>query len=368
MGGFLFFVGIGQTLIFFVHYVLFKFYTEQFSIVAKHKYLFGILLFLLSISFCVAMIITRYWQNTYSSLFYKISAIWLGMLLWLFLAVFISVIITNILPIIPSKLVAITTLFIALFINGYGIYHANNIKIVQKSISIKNAPKEWVGKKLIFFADTHYGNIHTKEKARKDAAFIKNLKPDALFMSGDFFDGPMNDLDQFAQNYKDLQPPLGKYFVSGNHETYADLEKSEKALSYADFTILDNEGLIIKDGMQIIGVPYTTNTHSDVDTKTTKDILQLLNTNQPSIVLKHIPIAIDEIALHKPSFAFFGHTHRGQMWPFSLLVKKVYGKYAYGEVINGATTFYTTSGVGSWGPPQRIGTDSEIILVTIYDK
>ncbi|MEI6400148.1 MAG: metallophosphoesterase [bacterium] len=367
MAGFVIVATISQAVLLFVHYVLFRFWAEQVSFLARHKVFFGAMLFVLSISFTVSMVLLRVAQNKITASIYTVSAIWLGMILWLFFATVLCVVCLKIIPF-WNLWWSVAVLFVAVCINVYGVYHGLDTKVVYQTIPVAHLPAQWEGKRAIFFADTHYGFIHTKNKAEKDARLIASLAPDAIFMAGDFFDGPIDNMDQFVTPYNTVVPPLGKYFVSGNHETYADLLKSITALQKGSFTILDNEGIMQVAGMQIVGVPYTTNTGSDTDTKMTQSRLAGLSQNKPSIVLKHIPIGIASIVDAGSTFAFSGHTHNGQAWPFSLLVKKIYGKHAYGSSKEKDTLFYTTSGVGSWGPPQRIGTQSEVLVVTFVKK
>jgi predicted MPP superfamily phosphohydrolase len=59
-----------------------------------------------------------------------------------------------------------------------------------------------------------------------------------------------------------------------------------------------------------------------------------------------------------------GHTHRGQLWPFSVLTKYIY-KLDWGYLQKGDTHFYVSQGVGTWGPPVRLGTRSEIVQLKV---
>jgi predicted MPP superfamily phosphohydrolase len=63
------------------------------------------------------------------------------------------------------------------------------------------------------------------------------------------------------------------------------------------------------------------------------------------------------------SLQLSGHTHSGQIWPWNLLVRRIYGPAAYGLSRLGKMLVYTCSGTGTWGPPLRVGTKSEIVLI-----
>lgn len=371
MKSFVIFIFIMQALLVLVHYTFYRFGVDNFTILEKNKYLFGTVVFLLSISFSVSMMLARTFENAFTSNFYYFACVWMGTVFWLFIAVILGVLIQNIFPNIYFLKNILPKLFIlsAFVLSAYGLYNAHNTKVVESDIYIDNLPSAWEGRRALFIADTHYGNIHTTRQARTDAKEINAINPDILFVSGDFFDGPKKDLFQFTDFYKNVNPKLGKYLASGNHETYAGLPASIKALEEGGFVIADNKNINI-EGVQVVGVPYVASTKNPLDEEKTKQLLdeKVFNKNIPSILIKHVPISTQVMADANVSFAFFGHTHKGQMWPVVYIEKSLFGKHFYGFTDIGNTKFYTTSGVGSWGPPQRIGSNSEMLLVTFHKK
>lgn len=368
--GFIVFLIINQLVIFLAHYLIYRFGTTYYPVLDKNKFTFGITLFVLSISFTLSMFLVRAWQNNLTAFFYKISAVWLGALLWVFLGIVICSLIAFLIKDTNTVKQIGLIFFLSIFvINTYGLINAFNTKVIEKEVRINNLPAEWVGKKGLFVSDTHYGNIHTQKRAFKLANKIKKINPDILFIAGDFYDGPVKDFESFSKPFSDINPSLGKYFVTGNHEDYAGLAKSLSALKNAGFVITDDEQTI-KNGVQIIGIPYLENSENENERQNTQLTLTKNNydINKPSIVIKHVPTALNVLAENKVDFVFSGHTHGGQMWPFTYIVKKIYGPFWYGFNQNDETLFYTTSGVGSWGPPQKIGTKSEILLVKFNTK
>lgn len=368
--GFIIVILVAQSLLFFIHYVFYRYGIQIFPRLARHSFAYGTILTFLSISFLVSMILVRYAENKLTQMFYHGASIWIGTVLWVLIALLIARAAQFFIPNTSYTYLLIPQLLLisAFFVSAYGLYHGRDTKIVQKDITISNLPREWDGKRAAFIADTHYGNIRTVRYAQEDARIIQSLKPDILLVSGDFFDGPQKDFNALAKPYTEINPPLGKYIISGNHESYAGLIETNRALAAAGFTLLDSQHLTVK-GVEFTGVPYTTNTESAIDDETTARAAATTAPAQtPRILLKHVPIATDIMKDAEITFAFFGHTHRGQMWPFSLITKKIYKEHAYGFTQKGNTLFYTTSGVGSWGPPQRIGTDSEVLVVTFHTQ
>jgi hypothetical protein len=85
----------------------------------------------------------------------------------------------------------------------------------------------------------------------------------------------------------------------------------------------------------------------------------------PSVLLAHRPVNLAVAEEAGISLQVSGHTHRGQMWPWSLLVSRIYGPFAYGLHRLGRLQVCTTSGAGTWGPPLRLGTKSEWVLIRL---
>lgn len=355
-----------QLIILLAHFVVYKFGISTYSTLAKNKILFGSFLAIISVSFSLSTFFTRFSQNLLSNIIYTGSSFWLGFLFWLFLAVVVFSIIGFITGFnsLYFKIGFLVSFSFIIFLNLYGLVNGFYPRIEKISINIDNLPESWHGKRALFLSDTHYGNLHTKNSAKRLSKLINRIEPEIVFISGDFFDGPMKDFDVFTKEFSDLKIPKGIYFVNGNHEDYAGKEKTNKSLIQNGFNVID-EQIVVLDGLQVVGIPYTTSSESEADNESTKNVFNMnqFDPSLPSVVLKHVPIGIESLLKFRPDFVFFGHTHQGQMWPFSVLVKKIYKEHYYGLIQKDSTKFYTTSGVGGWGPPQRIGTKSEVLEV-----
>ena len=82
-----------------------------------------------------------------------------------------------------------------------------------------------------------------------------------------------------------------------------------------------------------------------------------------SILLIHTPNRMPVAAEEGISLQLSGHTHRGQFFPFTMIVSRIYGRFAYGLNQFGNLWVYTSCGAGTWGPPMRLGTTPEIVLI-----
>jgi hypothetical protein len=108
-------------------------------------------------------------------------------------------------------------------------------------------------------------------------------------------------------------------------------------------------------------VPYG---HSN-DPIRLRNFLQSLHLNGTAgILLNHVPHRLPIAEQAGVSLQLSGHTHGGQVFPFSWITRRAFGKFTYGLQHFGGMQVYTSSGAGSWGPPMRVGTHSEIVLLT----
>jgi predicted MPP superfamily phosphohydrolase len=116
------------------------------------------------------------------------------------------------------------------------------------------------------------------------------------------------------------------------------------------------------DGLQLIGVDY----HNASNATRFKDLLSKLAINpiKASILLKHEPKDLNIAQAAGISFQISGHTHDAQMWPLNYIGQFVHSGFAYGFKRFKDMQVYTSSGTGTWGPPMRVGTDSEIVFLT----
>jgi hypothetical protein len=216
---------------------------------------------------------------------------------------------------------------------------------------------------VVQLSDIHLGAINRRRFMSRVVDAVKSIKPDVVFITGDLFDGVGRDLNHLANPLSELTPPLGMYFITGNHETYVGQEKSLAALEGLPVRIMRNE-VIALDGIQIAGINYPTS----LQPLDLAAILSRIDANMPSIALFHVPARIEEFKKSGVSLMLSGHTHVGQMWPFNYITRRVYGGKDYGLHVESDFAIYITSGVGTWGPPLRTGTRPEIVQIRLVAK
>jgi len=328
-----------------------------------------IALSVLSVSFVVAMVLSFRFSNPLVRLIYRIASVWLGLSNFLFVAACLAWLTDLLLRLLLSAniriaarpLIAGAFLLSAVGTAIYGMLNARYIRQRHLTVRLPNLPEAWHGRTALLISDMHLGHINGARFAGRIAAMARQLNPAMIFIAGDLYDGAKIEPATQAAPLSELSPPLGIWFVGGNHEEFGGAAHYEDALRRAGIRVLHNERVVV-DGLQILGVPYGQSTHP-IQLRAFLEGLNLKNASA-SILLNHVPGQLS-IAEHAGvSLQLSGHTHGGQFFPFSWVTRRAFGKFTYGLQRFGDMQVYTSSGAGTWGPPMRVGTHPEIVLLT----
>lgn len=366
--GLLTFLVLVQSAITLIHWVIFRSFDHYFLLDGAAEYYVFWCFFLLSFVFLGTNIATRLFPGRSARAAYRLAALWLGTTHYLFLgtvAIALLQLASDFLVITMPHWVAYAVFLGATAFSIMGWRRGKEIAVRHEMITLPRLPEAWRGKRLVFFADTHYGNIHRQKAAERLVALIEAEKPDLILMGGDFFDGPPIDPHLVTTPYERLTRRVPTFFVSGNHEEYGKKADFLRSLELNGFRIINDEKVLL-DGLQIVGLDFMT-TRTEIATAMTMKHLEL-DPALPTIVLKHIPRHVEMIADLGGHLMLSGHTHRGQVWPINLITHFIYHGFDYGLKRHKDLQVYTTSGAGSWGPPQRLGTQTEIAVFILETK
>jgi len=258
-------------------------------------------------------------------------------------------------------LVAWLWLDVAIAVGIYGLLNARHVRTRRIGVQLDTLPQSWRGRRALLISDLHLGHVNGSAFSKRIAAMAARLNPDMILFPGDVFDGAKTDPDRLAAPFKQLSPPFGMYFSTGNHDEFGDTPHFLDALKQAGIRVLSNEKVIV-DGLQIVGVPYHDTTFP-IRLRATLESLSL-DRNAASILLNHVPNRLPIVEEAGISLQLSGHTHGGQLFPFTWLTRRVFGKFTYGLHSFGSLKVYTSYGAGTWGPPMRVGTTPEMVLLT----
>jgi hypothetical protein len=260
------------------------------------------------------------------------------------------------------QLIGATFYGLAVLVTVYGLFNAAWLRVTRVTVPLPHLPPAWHGREVMLMSDLHLGNVRGAGFTRRVVTKARSLQPHAVFVCGDVFDGPKADYDRLVEPFRELTAPAGVYFVTGNHEEFTDRAKFIAAIARAGLRVLNNEKVIV-EGLQIVGVHDGEAVEPEIYRKILQDAA--VDRNSASILLVHRPSNLSIPEAEGISLQVSGHTHKGQNWPWSWVAYKVHGPFAYGLNRLGNLQVLTSSGAGTWGPPLRIGTKSEIVLIRL---
>ncbi len=331
---------------------------------AQNLYL---VLFVLGVSFVVAALLGFRYSNPLVEIIYTLAATWLGLLNFIFWAscgcwiVGLGLAISHQDKPIAREITAGVLFGVAIVVGIYGILNARRIRERRLTITLPNLPLSWRNRTALLISDMHLGHINRAGFARRIAGIARRLNPDVIFIAGDLFDGSKADPARIAGPLFSLRPPYGIYFSGGNHEDFGEPDLYEAALVRGGIQVLHNQRVAV-EGLQVIGVSYADSTRP-MQLRSFLEGLHL-DGGPASILLNHVPSRLPIVEVAGVSLQLSGHTHGGQIVPFTWLTRRAFGKFTYGLHSYGKLQVLTSSGAGTWGPPMRVGSASEVVLIT----
>ena len=268
----------------------------------------------------------------------------------------------------PKKTRAIVFSFMSLavvVVLWLGNVKFNHPSIVHHEISIDKKAHGIHSLRIAMIGDTHLGYLINKPFAKKYVDLIMAQKPDLILFVGDIIDAEMKPLtdENMGEEIRRLHAPMGVFTCTGNHEYRYDAEKKIKWLNDNGIAVLRDAAVLIDSAFYIVGREDVT---APFARKPIQEIINTrhIDTSKPIIVLNHNPHFMEEDVDAGVDVALYGHTHRGQFFPANLVTDFLF-EVSHGYKKSGNTHVYVTSGLGLAGPQYRIGTQSEVVVLTV---
>lgn len=242
-----------------------------------------------------------------------------------------------------------------------GVYNASyNTVITFRKVTFENLKQPL---NIAILSDIHIGEFLRKDFLQGLVDQVNSLNVDAVFLVGDIVDLSADKLGDILDPLNDLRSKFGTFLVVGNHEYYHGIEELLVKFKSLNLKVLENESVSF-GGINLAGVydiaGLKMNTHKPDFSKALANLDRAL----PTVLLTHQPKSLSYLN-GEVDLAVCGHTHAGQIFPFSLLVwldqKYVYGLYKLSKKMQ----LLVSGGVGFWGPPMRILSKSEIVYLSL---
>jgi predicted MPP superfamily phosphohydrolase len=366
------------------HYLIYYSAVRAFAIEpgALRKSLLA-LAFFLSASFPLGILLVKLGRNPFSSGFFILAAVWMGLFINLLMAADLGWLVAGVLKLARLRLdprwIFLGAGGLALLFTAWGVWRARSPEVRRIEVAIDGLPEAWRGRKIVHLSDLHLGHANGVGFMRSVARQVNALEPDLVLITGDLFDGMGGDFDACVPVIDSLEAGHGVFFVTGNHEVYS---QAGPVVLKTGLRVLDSE-VVELEGLQIAGVAYP-GLSSEADLERFKKDLR---TDQPSILLFHTPTDIiqrgeGEAARHFSTYwtpdtacrlnrelgvdlQLSGHSHAGQIFPFGLLSRLLYKGRDRGLHKDGSFNLFVSCGTGTFGPPMRTSCQSEIVVITL---
>jgi predicted MPP superfamily phosphohydrolase len=245
----------------------------------------------------------------------------------------------------------------------YGSWHYKNPVVRELQVHI-DKPLAGGGKALrvVAMSDLHLGQGTGKKMLKKYVGLVNGQQPDLILIGGDLVDNSLQLLyeQRMYEELSQLKAPLGVYMSPGNHDYFGGgIELVRRFVEETPIVLLQDSLVMLPGGLQLLGRDDRRAKRRSLD-EWKPDIIP----GKPVIMLDHQPYNLAQTAEAGIDIQFSGHTHRGQVWPLSLIADHVF-ELSYGYRLEGSSHICVSSGLSLWGPAFRIGTDSEIVVFNI---
>jgi len=239
--------------------------------------------------------------------------------------------------------------------------------LVEVEVPIRGLHRALEGLRIVQISDLHVGPIIGRRYTARVAELAQSLAPDLVALTGDFVDGPVARLAPHLEPLRALLASAPTFFITGNHEYYSDAPAWLAHFRSLGARTLENAHALIERGgarLLVGGVnditaprfgappadPQRAIGNADAD-------LKLLLAHNPKIAPRAAQAGFD--------LQLSGHTHGGQFFPWTLAVQRLHAPHVTGLSREGAMQVYVSAGTGSWGPPVRFGTRTEVTLLRL---
>ena len=292
---------------------------------------------------------------------FSIGSVWLVFTLYMVLALLVFDLLRLFLPVLKQPYGFFFSLGLTACLLTYGYFNYKHPDINRINITL-DKPLAGDSLKVVAISDVHLGNATRNPQLAIFVDMILAENPDLIVIAGDLIDNSLLPLYQqnMAQELNRLKAPMGIYMVPGNHEYISGMEECKRFLEKTPIRLLCDSMVTLPNGLQLIGRDDRSNRRR----LSLTNLMEKVDNNKPILLLDHQPYEVAQKDSIGIDIQFSGHTHHGQVWPMSLLVENMY-EQSHGYRQWPHSHVYVSSGLSLWGPPFRIGTDSDMAVMMI---
>jgi predicted MPP superfamily phosphohydrolase len=339
-----------------------------------------VLFWFLTLSFVGGRVFENLLPSAPATILIWIGSFWLGAVVYLLIAalcVDLLRLVHRFLPFFPAavtrdlaraKLATLATVLAATALCLAGGY-VNSLFPVVRTLDIEVARRcgGMESLDIVAASDIHLGTIVGRARLDGIVDRINRLHPDIVLLPGDIVDEDLAPVirQNLGAAIENIRSRFGTYAVTGNHEYIGGVEEAAAYLRAHGVILLRDEKVRIGDAFHLVGrEDRSIGRFTGLRRKGLDALMDGIDDGCPVILLDHQPFELEEAARHGVTLQLSGHTHYGQLWPLHLVVRMMY-EVPWGYKRSGDTHYYVSSGVGTWGPPMRIGNRPEIVHIRL---
>jgi len=372
-------------IIFFTVYTSFNFYVflRGWQVVSAYpvlKSFYAVLFVIIAYGYVLAKVLYKYLHPLAYDILLGVGAIWFAFLAYFILSLllidivrlfngwfhFFPSIITNNYET-AKRFTAIIVIALVGLIVFLGNLNKRNIEIRTLEISIPKGNSKLDELNIVMASDIHLSPIDGERLLVKIVDKMNSLNPDIILLAGDIVDDKAKVLDErgIGESFRKLKSKYGVYSINGNHEF---INGVDSCVRYAEkFGIK-----FLRDGYELIDSSFYVIGREDSSMpqfigkqrKSLEEIVKNIPANYPKILLDHTPFKLEQAQQNKIDLQLSGHTHHGQIWPANIVTSMIY-EISWGYKKKENVHYYVSSGAGTWGPPVRTGSSSEIVNIKV---
>ncbi len=249
----------------------------------------------------------------------------------------------------------------------YGCLHAWDLQTKRYEVQLVQSGEATEEFKIVLITDLHLGYVMDAKRLEEIVARVNEESPDLVCVAGDIFDGDytaVQEPEEIRNLFNSIEATYGVYACLGNHDAGGTYNQMIDFLAGTQIHLLRDEATVIAEKLVLVGRRDSSPIGGHGDERSAVDAL-IDGAELPVVVMDHQPGNIGEYD-EKTDLILCGHTHQGQIVPFNLITGALFDvDYGYYRASENSPQVIVTSGAGTWGPPQRIGTDCEVVSISL---
>ncbi len=362
---FIYFLLTVSIVYFLIHYFVFVRIVNGLGLSSVLRNSLKVFFAIAAMSFFVDRILGKYLLFDALAFFVAyFGSVWLGIISIAFTIFLFQYALVLIFPNL-SKSITVAAIILIFFVSSFSIYIGlRSPRIKELTIPIDGLSSELAGFSIVQLSDLHLQRWKSKEWLGIVVEKTNKLHPDLVVITGDLIEDDIKNCDIFINILKKLDSKFGVLAIPGNHEFYSGIKKFLEFAKEANIRVLRNENITIANGIEVMGIDDKAGQMMSGKGPDLISAAEGCDFNKPVILLSHRPTNFEESMSMGIDLQLSGHTHAGQIPPLDIIVLFIY-KYPYGLYNHKSAFIYTTCGTGTWGPPMRLFSHSEIVKIVL---